>query len=296
MKHTILFLTLILFAMTAAAFAQGTELPPHWKFGHATLYQIEDTASGFAPGTFPTVDQATFDKYATDGRIPSTVSAFLLEYPPSGKFVLIDATMGNGGLTANLGKAMGDKFEPEKVALVLITHLHGDHIAGLLDGEARRFPNANVFCSKPEYEHWVKQNSAAVERVKKAYGDDFRGGFEFDEAVGLPGGDEEDKVTVTPLNAVGHTPGHTVFLIESSGEKLMVVGDLLHAAALQFPMPEVCASFDMDKTEAVKARRRILDLAAEENILIAGIHFPKPGIGYVKKNADGYEFVPIQGK
>ena len=74
----------------------------------------------------------------------------------------------------------------------------------------------------------------------------------------------------------------------------MVFGDLLHAAALQFPHPEICAKYDVNPEEAVKSRRRILDMAAEENIPVAGVHIPKPGMGFVKKNADGgYDFTPI---
>ena len=298
MKHTIFFM--ILFAMTTTTFAQQSEPLPQWKIGDATLYQIQDTASGFAAGTFSSVDKATFDKYATDGRVPSSVSAFLLKYTYGEYdiFILFDATMGsaNGGFVPNLEKAMGDKFVPENIPRILITHLHGDHIGGLLISDARRFPNAKVYCSKPEYDHWIKQNNAAVERVKKAYSDDFCCEFELDKPIRHPGKTEGSDILITPLTAFGHTPGHTVFLIESKGEKLMVVGDLLHAAALQFPLPEVCANFDMDKAEAVKSRRRILDMAADENIPIAGIHFPSPGIGFVKKNGEGYEFTPIQEK
>ena len=309
MKHTTLFLTLIFIAMTSTSFAQQAESLPQWKFGYVTLYQIEDTASGFAAGTFPEVDKATFDKYATDGKIPSSVSTFLLEIPGiieirngvhTTGYVLFDSGMGtpNGNLIANLGNAMRGDYQPDRVVLVLITHLHGDHIGGLLDGNARRFPNAKVLCSKPEYDYWIKQNNATVEKVKKAYGDDFCGGFTFDEAISIPGDKffkDRDLVSITPINAIGHTPGHTVFLIESAEQKLMVIGDLLHGAALQFSMPEICAGFDMDKAEAVKARRRILDLAAEENIPVAGMHIPKPGIGFVKKNTSGgYVFSPIE--
>ena len=286
-------MTLTLFALTSMACAQPSEPLQHWKFGSATLFHIGDTASGFAPETFA-VEKATFDKFATNGRIPSSVSAFLLEYPTE-NYILIDATMGapNGNFKANLTKAMGG-YHPEKIALVLITHLHGDHIGGLLDRDARCFPNAKVLCSQPEYEYWAAQNNAAFDRVKKVYGDDFCGGFEFDEAISLPGGDGQSPASVTPLNAIGHTPGHAVFLMESEGEKLMVIGDLLHAAAMQFPMPEICARFDMDTAEAVKARRRILDKAVEENIPVAGMHIPSPGIGFVKKNSDGgYGFSPI---
>ena len=311
MKHNLLLLTLIFFAMTATAFAQSSTPLPKWEFGFTTLYHIEDTASGFTADTFPSVDQATFDKYATNDRIPSSVSAFLLEVPGLIRdsstegptfvydgYVLFDSGLGTrgGNLIANLGKAMNDDYHPERVVLVLLTHLHGDHIGGLLDGETRRFPNAKVLCSKPEYDHWATQNNAAFERIKKAYDEDFSGGLTFDEAIRYPHPYANDSalVSITPIHAPGHTPGHTVFLIESMGQKLMVVGDLLHAAAMQFPMPEVCARYDMDPTEAVKSRRRILDQVAEGNIPVAGMHIPNPGIGFVKKNADGYDFTPLK--
>ena len=302
MKHTLLFM--ILLVMTLTTFAQQSEPLPQRKIGDATLYQIQDTAGGFAANTFAGMEKATFDKYATDGRIPSSQTAYLLKF--SNTYVLFDATSGtpNGAFTANLAQAMGGKFEPEKISQVWITHLHGDHFGGLLNGDARRFPNAKVQCSSPEYDHWSKQNNVGVERVKKAYGDDFSGvkidewgfmQFRGPSGAGTRPGEESlpGKFTIHAINAVGHTPGQTVFLIESQGEKLLVIGDLLHAAALQFPLPEICASFDMDKAEAVKSRRRILDMAADENIPVAGMHFPSPGIGFVKKNADGYEFSPI---
>ena len=399
MKHTIIILLSISLALSIVpAFAQDAERLSSWEFGLTSITQIEDRASGFTPDIFPGARKETFAKYAVDGKISSSVSAFCFEVEQmitslvkieKGTFlsvedghVLIDAALGapDGKLAENLGKTIWQGYKPEKVLHVFLTHMHGDHIGGLMDGDTRRFPNATVYCSEPEAEYWSTQNNALVEKVKKAYGDDFRT-FSFDEkfvfahsenendyrvvvttqpaaerTVFLRGfehigklldGDtrrfpntkviyserndkywnEEDgellekvkkaygddlrmgewrpsQVIVTPLAAAGHTPGHTAYLIESNTENIesadnrfMVIGDLLHAAALQFPHPEICAKYDVDPKEAVKARRRILDMAAEQNIPVGGIHIPKSGMGFVKKNADGgYEFLPLKKK
>jgi glyoxylase-like metal-dependent hydrolase (beta-lactamase superfamily II) len=167
--------------------------------------------------------------------------------------------------------------------------MHGDHIGGLLKDGARRFPNARVLCAVPEYEWWLARSytpPAAEQplRILAAYGTDLAT-FQFDDVVF-----ENSEVKVKALDASGHTPGHTVFLIEpkdSQGERLLILGDLLHAAALQFPAPEACARFDMDQPKAIAARKRILDFAAQENIPVAGMHFPPPHIGTVEKNDQG---------
>jgi glyoxylase-like metal-dependent hydrolase (beta-lactamase superfamily II) len=98
---------------------------------------------------------------------------------------------------------------------------------------------------------------------------------------------------LTAKNAVGHTPGHTAFLLESGGEKLLFIGDLLHAAALQFPYPEMCASYDRDQSQAVISRRNILNEAADLNMPVAGAHIPHSGVGLVAKSGDGFAFTVV---
>ena len=301
MKYTIIILTLSFTLSATTAFAQDAEPLPSWEFGDTSVTRIEDKAPGFTPDIFPTVDKATFDKYAVDGKMPSSVSAFCSP-DLKGGYVLFDAALGapDGKLVENLEKAMGGKYEPEKVRHVFLTHMHGDHIGGLMDGDARRFPNAKVYCSEPEAEYWSTQNNAMVEKVKKAYGKDFRTfpfreSFYFiDKTKTKTPGKQPPVVEVIGLDAAGHTPGHTVYYIGAGNGVFIILGDLLHAAALQFPHPEICAKYDMDPEEAVKSRRRILDMAAKHNIPVAGAHIPAPGMGFVKKNADGgYEFTPI---
>jgi len=229
---------------------------------------------------FASADPATVKKYMPDGGAPASISSFVLF--AGGDTVLFDA--GNSSETWNQKlAALGVK--PENVTLILLTHFHGDHVGGLLRGDVRRFPHARVLASAPEFESGQRQ--PLIKRIQSAYGQDFAK-FNFNDTVFA-----NSSVTVKALDAVGHTPGHAVFLIEpkqADKEKLLIIGDLIHAAALQFPAPEVCASFDSDKEKAVAARKRILDFAAQEKIPIGGMHLPPPSIGTVKKEGKGYVF------
>ena len=93
---------------------------------------------------------------------------------------------------------------------------------------------------------------------------------------------------IKALDASGHTPGHTVFETDS----LLIVGDLLHAAALQIPRPEVCTIYDMNPSGAVQARRRFYEFAASSPKPVAGMHLPYPGIGRIGRSAAGYVYLP----
>ena len=235
---------------------------------------------------FASADPEAVKKHMPEGTAPASTSSFLLFAGED--VVLIDAGQNSEAWSAKLTE-LG--VQPENVKLILLTHFHGDHIGGLLKGDARRFPNAQVLCSTPEYNFYLIRTrqpaGASFSRISAAYGEDF-GKFDFDDEVFA-----NPLVKVKALDAAGHTPGHTVFLIEpvqEGKEKLLILGDLLHAAALQFPVPEACASFDMDQEKAIAARKRILDFAVEHQLPVGGMHFPPPGIGMVKKEGSGYSF------
>jgi glyoxylase-like metal-dependent hydrolase (beta-lactamase superfamily II) len=237
---------------------------------------------------FHEANPETLKKLMPDGSSPMSTSSFVLF--AGEETILFDASLGGEPWVKKLTD-LGVK--PESVKLILLTHLHGDHIGGLLtDAQTRRFPNAKVLCSTPEYHHWLPKDvdprTPQLSRIKSAYGQDFEKTFEFDDVVFT-----NPNVKIKALDAAGHTPGHTVFLIESAENKenkLLIIGDLLHVAGVQFPAPEICATFDIDKEQSVIVRKRILDFAAQENIPIGGMHLPAPSIGTVKKEGNGYSF------
>ncbi len=194
--------------------------------------------------------------------IPASVSTFLVE--SKGVQVLVDAGRGasDSRLISNL-KAIG--ISPEAISYVYVTHFHGDHIGGMLNGNAAVFPNAQVFVSQTEHDSWLQmpeERKTQVVRLLEAYKGRIHL-FAFGDT--LPG-------NIVALDATGHTPGHAVF---QAGD-FLIIGDLIHGAALQLQHPEYCASFDMDKERAIENRKKILEYARTNGKTMAGMHLPEP--------------------
>jgi glyoxylase-like metal-dependent hydrolase (beta-lactamase superfamily II) len=221
---------------------------------------------------FASADTAVVNKYIPNGA-PASMSSFVLF--SGNDAVLFDTGLGGESWVKKIA-ALG--VEAKNVKLILLTHLHPDHIGGLFNGNAKRFPNAVVRCSQKEYDGMA----APRDKIKAVYGEAFENTFAFDDTVF-----DNGTVKIKALNAIGHTPGHTAFLITSAAKRFLIVGDLLHAAALQFPKPDICSNYDSDPIQTVVSRKRILNLAASENILIGGMHFPSPSTGTVKEDGNG---------
>jgi glyoxylase-like metal-dependent hydrolase (beta-lactamase superfamily II) len=91
----------------------------------------------------------------------------------------------------------------------------------------------------------------------------------------------------------GHTPGHTGYMVESEGQRLLIWGDTVNVAAIQFADPRVGIAFDGNPAEAAREREKIFKQAARERYLVAGAHLPFPGLGHVQKAGKGYAWVPL---
>jgi glyoxylase-like metal-dependent hydrolase (beta-lactamase superfamily II) len=111
----------------------------------------------------------------------------------------------------------------------------------------------------------------------------------------LETGGTETVKGIYAIAAYGHTPGHTMFMLESGGEKMLIWGDLTHAMAIQIPRPGVSVTYDTDPVAAAEVRKAVLEYAAENKIPVAGMHIAYPGMGYVNKDpedTEGYKFMP----
>lgn len=197
------------------------------------------------------------------GASRSAINAFMVK--DSTHTVLFDAGLGadkGGRLMESMMKA---EVHPLDVDAVCLTHLHTDHIGGLLfDGRAV-FPNATLYLSQAEYDAWgddgpMAANNGLWKQVMEAYKDHI-----------VTFGDGEqlfDGLVVAEL-APGHTPGHTVYTVDGS---CLIAGDLLHAQDLQLDHPQFCARYDSDLAQATATRIRILNGLRENGLYFAGAH------------------------
>ncbi|KFA88214.1 MBL fold metallo-hydrolase [Archangium violaceum] len=231
--------------------------------------------------------------------VETSINAFLIN--TGARLVLVDTgvgslfgpTVGNQLLT-NL-RAAG--YQPEQVDLVLITHIHGDHAGGLMAGDKRAFPNAVVRVDKHDADYWL--STANLEKAP----DDKKGAFQgamaslnpYVEAGKLQtfDGDTELEAGIRAIAARGHTPGHSFYAVESKGQKLVLWGDMMHVAAVQFPEPSVTIQFDTDSKAAAAQRKKAYAEAAKQGYWVGVAHVPFPGIGHVRADGKGYDWLPV---
>ena len=215
------------------------------------------------------------------------------------KLVLIDTGYGPGiaptvGLLPATLAAAG--IDPKSVDIVLISHMHGDHILGIKNPDGSlAFPNAEIKVPAVDWAHWMSDEnmSRAPEGFQKT-------SFGFNRKVFSS---LKDKVTrfdwgkevapgITAVETAGHTPGHTSFMIASGSSTLFFQADVSIVPDLFLRNPDWQVMFDSEPDKAVVTRRRVYDMASTDKLLVAGYHFPFPGLGYIEKAGTGYRLVP----
>jgi glyoxylase-like metal-dependent hydrolase (beta-lactamase superfamily II) len=266
----------------------------HIKAGEADVYTLVEAQNSGNAGILLNAGDAVA-KYIPQG-FQSEVNAFLIRNPlgqgPNQKPVniLIDAGMGAGVPEAL--KEIG--VSPDDISVVLITHTHGDHIAGLVSGGKKAFPNAALIMSEEDWD--ASKSSPQVAELKKLYG----ASLKFIKPLALDRlanyiTDYEIIPGIIAIESYGHTPGHTSFLLNSpGGGRILFWGDLMHVEKVQFPEPGISVSYDRDPVLAASVRRAFLDYADRNDITIAGAHIVFPGIGTIAAKGSGYEWTAAE--
>lgn len=269
-----------------------TELNTGYKVGDYEVFVFAEGSGDAETGLLIDASADITAKYAPNGTFPITTNVVLIKR--KGKVWLIDT--GYGWKIFEHMKNLG--VECQDVDQILLTHMHGDHVGGmLLDGNPV-FVNSSIAVSDKELAYWSSEvemnkfppdqrgNFHTVQKIKEQYGTKVK----TVQALALDG-DYGDGIF--PIEAYGHTPGHIMYLISDGGEKLLVWGDLTHALAIQMPHPEISITYDVDPDMARETRLKVLEYLADKDIAVIGMHVPVPQPGKIVKDeiSGGYKFL-----
>ncbi|MBN8630919.1 MAG: MBL fold metallo-hydrolase [Rhodobacterales bacterium] len=197
------------------------------------------------------------------------------------ELVLFDTGLAAEGTLAALSAA---GIAPDQVDAVVLTHMHGDHIGGLMgaDGTTPTFANARYLTGGTEHSYWSGAANEGFDKNVKPLNEKIT--F-LDDGGSVASG-------ITGMNAFGHSPGHMVYHIESDGQRLMLTADTANHYVWSLQKPDWEVRFDADKPTAAAVRKQIFGMIAADRIPFIGYHMPFPALGYVEAKDDGFRFVP----
>ncbi len=293
-------------ALTAGAalpFAASTLATPAAADGHAEIPARSDTHRRFSLGDFEVttllagtrtveddpqgtfgmnVDKDTFTAASEANFIPADKVQFFFNpvvVRTGAETILFDTGFNGPGITGvleNAGIAAGD------ITHVVITHMHGDHIGGLMGDNGATFANAAYVTGQAEFDAWAARENDNFEAKVRPLAENMS--FIGDGGAVASG--------ITGLAAFGHTPGHMVYMLDSGGEQFLITADTANHYVWSLAYPDWEVRFDMDKEAAAATRRKVFGMVAADKIPFIGYHMPFPGVGYVEANGDGFRYMP----
>ncbi len=301
--------SLIVAVLAAPAIAQ---LPPvqttqapgfyHRAIGDFTVTAIYDGPSHLSPELLSGASQKDIKALLENNFTSNTaINSFLVH--TNKNLILIDTGSGAclgqdlGKLSKNIGAA---GYELEQIDTILLTHLHPDHVCGLIDADGQPvFKSAQVYVSKIEADFWLDPKQAAKAHKSEQGAFTLAGKslapYQVQKRLHLfTAGDNSLPAGFKAVPTPGHTLGHTSFLVESKGKSILIWGDIVNSYAVQLARPDVAIVFDYDSMQANATRKKVLADAVKDKRWIAGAHLPFPGIGHVRKADHGYSWLPAE--
>ena len=290
----------------AAAPASGQQAPSIYRYriGDMELTAIYDGVwyrpideKFIRKANYADVQRAMSDAFMPEAKLATPFTMLLVN--TGKKLILLDT--GTGGQVASTAGAFSQNLiaagiDPKSIDQIVISHFHPDHINGIKTKDNDLiFPNAEIMVPNAEWAFWNDDaNMRAApdglkivfHNVRRIFADIAKDVTRYEPGkVVAPG--------VETVAAPGHTPGHTVFAIQSGKDSMMVLSDTTQHPALFARNPEWEPQFDIDGAAAVTTRKKLLDRVAADRMLVTGYHFPFPACGHIVKTATGYEHVPL---
>lgn len=272
----------------AAADLKGPSTPIHYRF-KLGAFEVTPLRAGTGPMENP---QQTYGLNATPEDFAAVSAAAFVPADKSQNFftptlvntgkelVLFDAGPSAAGTLEALTAA---GYTPDQVDIVVVTHMHGDHIGGILNEGALTYPNARYVTGAIENNHWAGTDNENYGKVIRPIADRFT----YLDDGGSPASG------ITAMAAYGHTPGHFVYHIESEGKRLLLTADMANHAVWSIGRPDWEVRFDMDKPAAIETRKRVLGMLAADRVPFIAYHLAFPAAGYVEAVDDGFRHIPV---
>ena len=233
-----------------------------------------------------------FAALMAENRLPADKSLFY--FTPTlvntgSELVLFDTGLGGEDGLANQIAAAG--YSADQVDVVVITHMHGDHIGGVMSGDAPTFPNARYVTGQVEYDFWLDEGHLSTDMADRVKGV---------RAAILP---VAEKMTfladggsvasgITAIEAFGHTPGHMAYHIESEGQRLLIWGDTANHFVASIQRPEWHVRFHMNKEDAAATRLKLFGMSSADMVPVIGYHMPFPALGFIRETAGNWRWEP----
>lgn len=285
----------------------GTQVPGYFRLavGDYEVTALFDGYNDLSPTLLKGLSQSKIRALLARRSIetPGVQTAFNTFLINTGKqLILVDTGAGQcigataGMLSANI-KAAG--YDPSQVDTILLTHLHLDHVCGLVDaGQQPVFAHATVFAAQAEAAYWLDPKALAkAPEGAKAYFKIAQDSTAPYVAAGRFKTFAPGQSPVPGVEAVlepGHTPGSTTYRFTSQGQSILFMGDLVHNLAVQFEHPEVSIGFDVDGQQAIKSRAKVFSAAAASKTWVTAAHLPFPGIGHITTQGKQFQWVPVE--
>jgi glyoxylase-like metal-dependent hydrolase (beta-lactamase superfamily II) len=260
------------------------------------------------------------DKWVTNVPKDEALKASAAAYMPQGmvtvpfnpqlintgsKLILVDSGNGisaleptKGAVGRTLQNLAAAGVDPKTIDVVLLSHLHPDHINGIraLDG-SMAFPNAEIMAPAVDWKFWMSDENAAKAQSNEMMKNYFANVKKIFAGI-------ESKVTkyewgkevapgITSISTPGHTPGHTSFAVASGNSRILLQCDVTNIPEFFLRNPDWHVAYDTEPDLAQTTRHKFYDMAAAEKATVVGFHFTFPSIGHVEKDGAKYRLIPV---